>query len=164
MKPFLTPLPILLGLAICTPAGAAKRDSRPTLGQSHTHTPRPVRRRAARVGRPADLSALLRALRARGLTVEDAGAVSQPFFSPEGRAYTVAGENVQVFRYNSVRAADAEAKKVNAEGTTVGTNAMMWVGPPHFYRKGRLLVLYVGDNDGVLEALSAALGPQFAGK
>lgn len=103
-------------------------------------------------------------MRATGLTVEDAGAVSQPFFSPEGHAYTVGGENVQVFRYKSVRAAEAEAKKVNAEGTTVGTSAMMWVGPPHFYRKGRLLVLYVGDNDAMLKALSSALGPQFAGK
>ncbi len=28
----------------------------------------------------------------------------------------------------------------------------------------RLLVLYVGENDGVLKALSSALGPQFAGK
>jgi hypothetical protein len=106
----------------------------------------------------------VRALRASGLTVEAAGTVSQPFFSPEGRAFTVAGENVQVFRYPSVRAAEAEAKKVNAVGASVGTNSAMWVGPPHFYRKGRLIVLYVGENGGVLKALTAVLGPQFAGK
>lgn len=111
-----------------------------------------------------DLNAFVRALRAEGLTVEAAGEVSQPFFSPEGRAFTVAGENVQVFRYPSVRAAEAEAKKVNAEGTSIGTSAAMWVGPPHFYRGGRLIVLYVGDNKTVTKALGAVLGAQFAGK
>ena len=75
-----------------------------------------------------------------------------------------AGENVQVFRYPSERAAEAEAKKVNAEGTAVGTSSAMWIGPPHFYKKGRLIVLYVGDNKTVTEALGAVLGAQFAGQ
>jgi hypothetical protein len=112
----------------------------------------------------ADLDALVRALRAKGLRVDAAGEVSQPFFTPEGRAFTVAGENVQVFRYASAQAAEAEARQVNAEGTAVGTSTAMWVGPPHFYRQGKLIVLYVGDNEALLKALSSVLGPQFAGK
>jgi hypothetical protein len=43
--------------------------------------------------------------------------------------------------------AEAEAKKVNADGAAVGTSSALWVGPPHFYRKGKLVVLYVRDKE-----------------
>lgn len=121
-------------------------------------------RATGRAGQVSDVSGLARALRGRGLKVESAGKVSQPFFSPEGSALTVNGENVQVFRYPSARAAEAEAKKVNADGTGAGTSMAMWVGPPHFFRKGRLIVLFVGADEGVLRALTTVLGRQFAGK
>jgi len=39
-----------------------------------------------------------------------------------------------------------------------------WVAPPHFYKAGRIIVLYVGENAAVTEALDTVLGPQFAGK
>jgi hypothetical protein len=159
MKTFSAGLLILMGLLPRASAAATPHYPGPSAVRRQADKSKRARRR-----RVTDLDAFARALRARGLKVEAAGAVSQPFFSPEGRAFTVAGENVQVFRYPSVLAAEAEAKKVNAGGTAVGTSSAMWVGPPHFYRKGRLVVLYVGDNGGVLKALTAVLGPQFAGK
>ncbi len=76
----------------------------------------------------------------------------------------VHGEDVQVFQYSSTAATDAQAAPVSPDGSAVGTAKPHWVGPPHFYKKGNLLVLYVGDNDTVLQALEAVLGPQFAGK
>ena len=39
-----------------------------------------------------------------------------------------------------------------------------WVAPPHFYRQGRVIVLYVGSNPNILSLLTAVLGPQFAGR
>jgi hypothetical protein len=161
MKSFSASLLILAGLV--APAAAAPREPGPSVGQHHSHKSRPAHR-TARSRRPADIDAFVRALRAHGLTVVAEGEVSQPFFSPRGRALAVGGENVQVFGYSSGRAAESEAKKVNPEGTGVGTSTAMWAGPPHFYKKGRLLVLYVGENEGVMKALTAVLGPQFAGK
>lgn len=164
MKPSTPLLMILVGLVPSVLAVTRPRDPKPSLVQRHAHTSKAPQRPQARSSRSADLDTFVRALRARGLKVESAGEVSQPFFTPAGRAFTVAGENVQVFRYPSVRAAEAEAKQVNAEGTSVGTSSAMWVGPPHFYRKGRLIVLYLGENADVLKALTSVLGPQFAGK
>ena len=92
-----------------------------------------------------------------------AGAVSQPFFSAKGRAISVNGENVQVFVYASQGTAEAEAKRVSPDGASVGTSMMSWMAPPHFYRKGNLIVLYVGRDEAVLRALTTVLGPQFAG-
>ena len=158
MKLLSTALAMVLSLAQLAAASVIPGRSASVTVQRHTRGPKPARRRAS------DLDAFVRALRAHGLKVSDAGKVSQPFFTPEGRAFTVGGENVQVFRYPSARAAEAEAKKVDAGGTSVGTSAAMWVGPPHFFKKGRLVVLYVGADAGVLKALVAVLGPQFAGR
>lgn len=76
----------------------------------------------------------------------------------------VRGEDVQVFQYSNIAAATAQADLVSPDGGTVGTTKLHWVGLPHFYKQGKLLVLYVGDNGNVLKALEAVLGRQFAGK
>ncbi len=39
-----------------------------------------------------------------------------------------------------------------------------WVGPPHFYRAGRIVALYVGDDAQVIQALTDTLGAQVAGQ
>ena len=97
------------------------------------------------------------------MKVERGGKVSQPFFSVGGPILAVEGEDVQVFRYATARAAEREVGRVSADGSSVGTNMMSWMSTPHFYRKDNLIVLYVGDNAAVLRALAAVLGAQFAG-
>ena len=39
-----------------------------------------------------------------------------------------------------------------------------WPAPPHYYKKGRVIVRYLGDSMAVLEVLEAVLGLQFAGQ
>jgi hypothetical protein len=115
-------------------------------------------------GAATDYADLVDSVRAAGARVETAGEVDQPFFSVKGRMITVHGEDVQVFQYPDATGADAEAALVSPDGSAVGTTTLHWIGSPHFYKKGRLLVLYVGDTARVLKALEAALGRQFAGK
>lgn len=112
---------------------------------------------------PGDLAGLINSLRARGVTVGRAGEVSQPFFSVRGRIITVSGEDVQVFEYRSAAAARREARRVEKTGKGTGTSMVTWIAPPHFYRSGKLIVLYVGKNGDVMKALEAVLGRQFAG-
>ena len=40
----------------------------------------------------------------------------------------------------------------------------MWIGPPHFFKSDKLIVLYVGEKASMLRALEDALGPRLAGK
>lgn len=123
-------------------------------------------RLAAQTTQPAaaDHAGLMDRLRAAGASVEVAGEVEQPFLSVTGAMIKVGGEDVQVFQYSSAAEVEAQAALVSPDGGAVGTSKPHWVGPPHFYKKGRLLVLYVGDDDKVLMALDAALGRQFAGR
>jgi hypothetical protein len=111
-----------------------------------------------------DYSMLIERLRAGGAKVEPAGKVDQSFFSVAGRVVKVHGEDVQVFQYPNAGAVESEAARVSQDGRSVGTTKPHWIGPPHFYQQGRLLVLYVGDEDKVIKALVAALGRQFAGQ
>lgn len=111
-----------------------------------------------------DYKSLIKKLRDKGSTVKEGGKISQPFFSVPGRAVIVNGEQAQVFEYRKKETADKESGSVNADGSLVGTTMITWVAPPHFYKNGRLIVLYIGENSGIIKALENALGRQFAGK
>ena len=39
-----------------------------------------------------------------------------------------------------------------------------WVAPPHFYKAEKLIVLYVGESEAIIDILESVLGPQFAGR
>ncbi len=107
--------------------------------------------------------ALITALEATGATVEKVGEVQQPFFSVPGQVVSLNGSEVQLFVYADAASAQKEAAQVSPEGTAVGTNMMAWLATPHFYRSGRAIALYVGDNAATLTLLETVFGPQFAG-
>jgi hypothetical protein len=110
-----------------------------------------------------DLDALIRELRNEGAAVNIVGSISQPFFSASGQVLRVNGEDVQVFEYENAAAAQGEAARVSPDGSSVGTTIITWVSTPHFYRSGRVIVLYVGRSRELLSLLDSVLGPQFAG-
>lgn len=110
------------------------------------------------------IAELVKKLRAGGATVEMKGEkIEQPFFSPPGQNLNVNGETAQVFEYENAAAADTEAAQIKPDGTTE-TTLITWVAPPHFFKSGNLIVLYVGEKADVIKALENALGRQFAGK
>jgi len=111
-----------------------------------------------------DQSSLLTALQAAGATVNVGDSIMQDFFTPEGRVITVNGADIQVFEYESAEAMEGEASQVAPDGGSVGTSIMMWMDAPHFYKTGRIIVLYVGSDSAILDLLEQVIGPQFAGQ
>jgi len=111
-----------------------------------------------------DYAGFIERLRARGASVEIEGEAEQPFLSVTGKMIKIDGEDVQVFQFSSPAAVETQAARISRDGGTVGTNKIQWIDSPHFYKQGKLLVLYVGDDDKALKALESVLGPQFAGK
>lgn len=110
-----------------------------------------------------DYQSFIGKLHAQGARVKAGDDVSQPFFSAKGRTVSINDESVQAFEYASVGDAEAEARKVAPRGDAVGTSHINWVSPPHFFRVGKLIVLYVGDNTAMMKILESVLGKQFAG-
>ena len=125
-----------------------------------TEAPSPI---VSHGGPVDDYVSLVDNLRAAGAAIEPAGSVSQPFFAPQGQVLTVTGEDVQAFEFASAEEADTVAETVSADGSSIGTSMVRWVAPPHFYKAGKLIVIYVGGDSDVINALQKAMGPQFAG-
>ena len=111
-----------------------------------------------------EMTSLVDALRAAGATVEPNEPIEQVIFSVGGDILKVNGADVQIFEYETPEAMEADAAKVAPDGGSIGTSMVSWIEPPHFYKAGRILVLYVGQDQAVLDLLSAVLGPQFAGR
>jgi hypothetical protein len=111
-----------------------------------------------------DLNSLMAALQAAGVTVGSAGAVSQPLFNVPGQSLTVNGQEVQAYVFDTPQAMEAAAAEVAADGSTIGTTTPTWTSDPHFYKADRLLVVYVGQDQKIMDILSNAFGAQFAGR
>ncbi len=139
-----------------------------TFGQStrhrHRQEARPAHPHSSAKTKPSELIRLAEKLRAGGAIVSvTKEKVSQPFFSVAGRVTNINGESVQVFEYATNSAAEADARRVSADGTTIGTSKPTWMAPPHFFRSGKLIVLYVGANQTIVNLLRATVANQFAG-
>ena len=100
-------------------------------------------------------------LKAAGANVESAPSVNQPFFTYEQISITVDGQTVHIFEYGSDQEASDDAALVAPNGGSIGTSMMSWVAQPHFYRAGNLIVLYVGNDNGVTEVLETVVGAPF---
>ena len=150
---------IPLFLFVVSLAMGQSTHQRHRVGSSRRHVQSAARRKSSR-----DLVRLTEKLRRQGAAVVLTNEkVSQPFFSVSGRIVEINGEGVQVYEYPRPSAADADAKKVSADGSSIGTSKPSWMAPPHFFKRGKFLVLYVGGNQTVLNVLRGALGSQFAG-
>jgi len=99
-----------------------------------------------------------------GAQVEFGDPIQQDFFSVAGRILKVNLAEVPVFEYPSAEAMEADAAQVSADGGSVGTRMITWMAPPHFFKSGQMLVIYVGDDAAVLDPLKVVLGEQFAGR
>jgi hypothetical protein len=110
-----------------------------------------------------DVSSFILSLQAAGAAVESDGALSHEFLSVEGLLLKVNGEDLQVFEYADADAAQADAARISADGFSVGNSMISWVDTPHFFRAGRVMAVYIGENQEMIASLEATLGKPFAG-
>ena len=120
-------------------------------------------------GPVADHVSFVDALRREGYTVEILGEVQQPFLSANGTRLRVRGagleqgEELQSYDYETADAAKADASQIEPDGNVTGSK-IAWIGSPHFFLRGRVLVIYVGDKPEAIRVWTKLLGPQFAGR
>jgi hypothetical protein len=108
---------------------------------------------------------LVQTLVQQGAAVTRAGAMpasAYPFFSVNAKRIVLNGADVQVFEYSGAARADSDAARVAPTGTPVGQSQSAWMDTPNFYKRDRLIVLYVGHSGDVMKLLESVLGPPFA--
>ncbi|HSA98369.1 MAG TPA: hypothetical protein VLF17_04750 [Candidatus Nitrosotenuis sp.] len=116
-------------------------------------------------GAVTDYTLLIAAIESRGILVqhkENLSAESSTFSVPI-RVISVGGADVQVFEFKDEAKAEASSLTVSEDGTEIGTSIIRWMDTPHFYTKGKIIVLYVGQNPEITNLLESLLGNQFAG-
>lgn len=141
-------------LAACGPTAL------PETGGSSTTSPLPT---TAPTTEPqgsglADIAGLEQALRGSGATVERGEAFSPNFFVAQAQKLSVNGTEIQVFQFEDEAAARAAAATIQNNGYTIGTAMVEWVDPPSFWLDGRLIVLYVGRDQTMIDRLTGVLG------
>ena len=149
---------LIVILSACAPAPVASPTKSPAAAPT---TLSPTTSSGSLIG---GYTELLGALRATGVAVEPAGNVSQPFFPVEGHLVKVNGEDVQVFEFADNATMEQHAMRVSATGSSIGTTMVNWMASPHFFKKGKIIAIYVGDAPQGIGALQAVFGPQFAGR
>ena len=111
------------------------------------------------------LDQFVQALRQQGLNVSLAGEIPSEvnrFFSVPAQQVRVNNAQVNAFVYPSADAAAAEASLVSDDGQPSPTVRVSWVSTPRFYRKGALIVLYVGCAPEIVQSLQVAVGAPLA--
>ena len=105
---------------------------------------------------------LIETLRAEGLTVEKAGEIDQPFFSVKGQIIQVNGNTLQVFEYDDLPTTMREAALVSPNATLVGNTQVEWIDTPHFYHNGKMIIIYLGNDEEIKQIFNNKIGYTFA--
>lgn len=80
-------------------------------------------------------------------------------------------ENMQVYIYESSDKAIEDAKRISldgfsytkSEGDEGMTTTIDWIDNPHFYKIQNIMILYLGNDETILDILSDSFGEQIAG-
>jgi hypothetical protein len=120
-------------------------------------------------------------LRARQLIAEPVRQVKSDLLRGYGTVIALSGgtlprpAELHSFNYDNTdlgtdgaRVAEEDASRISRDGTSATTPTGVvhetYDGAPHFYRRERVIVLYIGDDTTVTGLLTELLGPQFAGR
>jgi hypothetical protein len=114
-----------------------------------------------------DYSTVLNHLNVSDVSFREDGEITQDFFNVKSRIIVINESNIEVFEYDTPEAMKVESKYVSPiDGSTfirpdkiVSVN---WIDSPHFYKAGRIIVLYVGRNQTIISLLENILGKEFA--
>jgi hypothetical protein len=74
---------------------------------------------------------------------------------------------IEIYLFRSSKKLEKEAGYISSDGCsyTNGSRSLnvSWVSFPHFYKKGSLIVQYVGEDEKIISDLTDIFGEQFAG-
>jgi len=152
----------VIGIAALAVASATGRDSRVQVVGPGPGGTRPV----------ADLTVtdLKRQLTRAGERVSSDGTAPDSLvLTPTARLLCVNRTQVRVYEYGDRASRVAVSDTIspdgstigifNPDGSTAGSVIFTWIGPAHFFAKGRIIVLVLQDDIELLQTLSDIMGP-----
>lgn len=93
--------------------------------------------------------------------------VEKDFLPTTRKIMLIDKEVIDIYLYNSNSEVENEAKRIDDGGCMYsdGNKAInvSWASYPHFYKKGNIIVQYIGENQKIISDLKDIFGEQFAG-
>jgi uncharacterized lipoprotein NlpE involved in copper resistance len=93
--------------------------------------------------------------------------VQKDFLPTTRKIMTMDKEVIDIYSYNSSKDMENDAKNIDKYGSQYsnGDKSVIvdWISYPHFYKKGTIIVQYVGKNEKIISDLNSILGKQFVG-
>lgn len=93
--------------------------------------------------------------------------VDKDFLPASRKRMTMEKDVIDIYIYNSNKEVENDSKRIGKDGSNYsnGNRAVTvdWVSDPHFYKKGSIIVQYIGINEKIINDLKDILGNQFAG-
>jgi hypothetical protein len=120
-----------------------------------------------------DTASVVDSLHAAGATVtEQPSSGSFSFLHGTPHHWLVNGQDVWMYEYPVPALAEVDASGISPDGSTFHTGigpfgsaaVVDYIAPPHFYKAGRVIALYVGRDADTLRLLRQVFGPPFAGE
>lgn len=95
-------------------------------------------------------------------------AVGKDFLPTTRKRMIIGNEALDIYLFSSNKKMENKAKFIDSYGSGYnnGSRAMKvsWIAPPHFYKRGNIIVQYVGGNKKITSDLKSIFGEQFAGQ
>lgn len=94
------------------------------------------------------------------------GAVVRTIASAPGYPFAVGptrvavdGREIRIFEYEDAAARETDSSALTMDGYAVHGVPIDWTGPPHYWAEGRVLVVYTGSEESMVDLLTRVLGP-----
>jgi hypothetical protein len=114
-----------------------------------------------------DYAAFLALLENNGIQYIAGDPDTDGFLSVRRRPLWIGDEIISVYEYASHDAMEADAASIDRGGASISFPGrgvkISWVSFPYFFKDGKLIVNYVGDDAAILEFLNNNFGKPFAG-
>lgn len=111
-----------------------------------------------------DLNTFKKDLENKGIAISDVDK-EYSLLSVDNMDFTINGDKVSVYEYGT-----ADSKKlmddlgtITNNGATINGKEMTWKVAPHIYKKGRIIVIYDGNNETTLAKMKDILGDPILG-
>jgi hypothetical protein len=90
-------------------------------------------------------------------------------FLPTTRKRMIIGdETLDIYLFDDNIDMENEAKYIDGDGSVYSSGSksmkVRWISSPHFYKRGNIIVQYIGTNEKIISDLKDILGEQFAGR
>jgi hypothetical protein len=108
---------------------------------------------------------LKRDVEAKGYIATEVQEVEKSYFSAKNTNYVINDEKFSVYQYNKEDKdkLEADLRSVTDNGKKINGATVNWKTAPHIYKKGRVVVIYDGDNETALTEVKEILGPPILG-